>query len=88
MSDEAQKPRPSGRGAVTDVCAVCRLLPEQGKDAWELNGIYTTQEAALAACTDDQTSAARFALDTDYSAEKVFDCICRAQPEPQPWSAD
>jgi hypothetical protein len=66
---------------------VCRLLPEQGKDAWELNCIYATQEAALAACVDDRTSAARFALDRDYSAEKVFDCICRAQPEPQPWSA-
>ncbi|UVF22873.1 hypothetical protein HPT29_028390 (plasmid) [Microvirga terrae] len=48
------------------VWAVCTLLPEQGEQAWELIGIYDSLEAALEACTDDQTTAVRFELNKSY----------------------
>jgi hypothetical protein len=58
-----------------ELWAVCRRLPDQGEHAWELNGIYDSREAALAACTDDGTAAALFELNKDYSDVKDFTVI-------------
>jgi hypothetical protein len=49
-----------------EVWVVARLLPQQSKDAWELDGVYDTKEAALAMCRDENTAAVRFELNKDY----------------------
>lgn len=64
---------------MADVWAVCTLLPEQGEHAWELNGIYDTLEAALAACTDDRTAATRFEMNKSYRGIHDFEVIAPQQ---------
>ena len=49
-----------------EVWVVCRLIPEQGPHAWELDGVYDNREAALAACVDENTGATRFEVNKDY----------------------
>jgi len=58
-----------------EVWVVCRLLPEQGPHAWELNGVYDTKEAALAACTDENTGAARLEVNKDYRDIHEFEVV-------------
>jgi len=61
-----------------EVWVVARLLPHQSPDAWELDGVYDTKEAALAACVDDQTQAVRFEVNKDYRDIQEFEI---ARPE-------
>jgi hypothetical protein len=68
--------------AAAEVWAVCRLLPDLGPLGWECNGVYTTLEAALAACKDDKTAAVRFVLNEDMSAIKEWWHATPSRPEP------
>lgn len=68
--------------AVGEVWIVSTLLPEQGKDAWEINGVYTTLDAALAACTDGRSAAVRMTLNADYRGVYEFWHATPARPEP------
>jgi hypothetical protein len=61
-----------------EVWVIARLLPQQSKDAWELDGVYDTKEAALAMCRDEYTQAVRFEINRDYRDEQFFDI---AKPE-------
>ena len=65
-----------------EVWAVCRLLPDLGSQGWECNGIYSTLEAALAACKDDKTQAVRFVLDEDMSVTREWWHATPIRPEP------
>lgn len=58
-----------------EVWAVVRLLPHQSKDAWELDGVYDTKEAALAACRDENTQAVRFEVNKDYRDIHEFEIV-------------
>jgi len=60
---------------MTEVWVVARLLPQQSKDAWELDGVYDTKEAALAACIDENTQAVRFELNKDYRDIQEFEIV-------------
>ncbi|KAA0117865.1 hypothetical protein CIW48_27060 [Methylobacterium sp. P1-11] len=64
------------------VWALCTLLPEQGPDAWELNGVYATLEGALAACVTDQDMAVKFVLGEDYRDKFEFWQANPRRPEP------
>lgn len=48
--------------------------------SFEVNGIYSSEEKALAACTDDLTGAACFEMDRDYSDTTEFWMVSRAHP--------
>ena len=62
---------------MTEVWVVTRLTPD---GFMEINGVYSTQEKALEACTDDLTAAARFEVDYDYSEVTDFLVVTRKQP--------
>lgn len=64
-----------------EVWAVCTVLPDQSPDAWELNGIHESRDAALAACTDDRTHVARFELNRDYRGVVSFLVATPDRPE-------
>lgn len=65
-----------------NVWVVCTLLEGEKAGQFEVQGVYTTKEAALAACTDPLTSAARFELNRDYRGQFEFDVVTPANPEP------
>ncbi len=62
-----------------EVWVVARLKPEQSKDAWELDGVYDTKEAALAMCRDEYTQAVRFEVNKDYRDIQEFEIV---SPDP------
>lgn len=49
--------------------------------SFEVNGIYSSQEKALAACVDDLTGAACFEMDHDYTETTEFWMVSRAHPD-------
>lgn len=73
---------PGERGSVPgpDVWIVCKAA-EDGRQAgcFEIQGVYSTREAASAACAGERTTAARFTIDRDYREVVAFEVI-----EPRP----
>lgn len=65
-----------------DVWVVCQLLTGEREGDIDVNGVYGTLEAALAACVDDRTHAARFTLNKDYRNIFDFDIVTRSNPVP------
>ena len=78
------KIKPAAHLVVGNVWVVCTLLEGEKAGQFEVQGVYTTKEAALAACTDPLTSAARFELNRDYRGHFEFDVVTPANPEPTP----
>jgi hypothetical protein len=58
-----------------EVWVVGRLKPEQGPDAWDVDGVYDTKEAALAMYRDKNTAAPRFEVNKNYRDIQEFEIV-------------
>lgn len=67
---------------LTCVWVVGRVLPDVSPTEWELNGVYTSLEDALAACDLEGSVAAEFQLNFDYSGCDEFWTATPDRPTP------